>query len=100
MGIMDFIKTGTREMMIARPEAAKQYIVYKHPDTTVPMYAQLTVAADEAAVFYRDGGHVGVLRTAGVGQRHTLHTGNIPFLSNFVDPGAVRSLIGRFSSHH
>lgn len=85
MGIMDFIKTGTREMMIARPDAAKQFIVYKHPEQTIPMFSQLTVDADEAAVFFRDGSLVGVLRTAGAGQRHTLSTGNIPFLSNLVD---------------
>ena len=85
MGIMDFIKQGTQEMMIARPDAAKQYIVYKHPEQTIPMYSQLTVDADEAAVFFRDGSLVGVLRTAGAGQRHTLATGNIPFLSNLVD---------------
>ena len=85
MGIMDFIRTGTQEMMIARPDAAKQYIVYKHPELTIPMFSQLTVDADEAAVFFRDGALVGVLRTAGAGQRHTLSTGNIPFLSNLVD---------------
>ncbi|MBZ0120104.1 MAG: SPFH domain-containing protein, partial [Sandaracinaceae bacterium] len=85
MGIMDFIRAGTKEMMIARPDAAKQFIVYKHPERTIPMYSQLTVDADEAAVFFRDGALVGVLRTAGAGQRHTLATGNIPFLSNLVD---------------
>lgn len=85
MGIMDFIRTGTQEMMIARPDAAKQYICYKHPEQTIPMFSQLTVDADEAAVFFRDGALVGVLRTAGAGQRHTLSTGNIPFLSNLVD---------------
>ncbi len=85
MGIMDFIRQGTREMMIARPDEAKKYIVYKHPEQTIPMFSQLTVDADEAAVFFRDGSLVGVLRTAGAGQRHTLSTGNIPFLSNLVD---------------
>jgi membrane protease subunit (stomatin/prohibitin family) len=85
MGIMDFIKQGTREMMIARPDAAKAHILYKHPENTIPMFSQLTVDADEAAVFFRDGSLVGVLRTAGAGQRHTLSTGNIPFLSNLVD---------------
>lgn len=85
MGIMDFIRAGTREMMIARPDAAKRYIVYKHPEQTIPMYAQLTVDADDAAVFFRDASLVGVLRSAGVGQRHTLSTSNLPFLSNFVD---------------
>lgn len=85
MGIMDFIRAGTKEMMIARPDAAKRFIVYKHPEQTIPMFSQLTVDADEAAVFFRDGSLVGVLRTAGAGQRHTLSTSNIPFLSNLVD---------------
>ncbi len=82
---MDFVRGGVREMMIARPDSAKGLIVYKHPEQTIPKYAQLTIDADEAVVFFRDGSLVGVLRTAGVGQRHTLDTQNIPFLSNLVD---------------
>jgi len=85
MGIMDFVRGGVQEMMIARPDGAKDQIVWKHPERTIPKYSQLTIDADEAAVFFRDGSLVGVLRTAGVGQRHTLDTGNIPFLSNLVD---------------
>jgi len=85
MGIMDFVRGGVQEMVIARPDAAKQHIVYKHPERTIPKWSQLTIGADEACVFFRDGALVGVLRTAGVGQRHTLDTGNIPFLSNLVD---------------
>ncbi len=85
MGIMDFIKSGVSEMAIARPPSAQNQIVYKHADPTIPMYSQLTVNADEAAVFFRDGAVVGALRTAGVGQRHTLDSQNIPFLSNVVD---------------
>ncbi|WP_236519028.1 SPFH domain-containing protein [Sandaracinus amylolyticus] len=82
---MDFVRGGVREMMIARPDSAKDLIVYKHPERTIPKFSQLTIDADEAAVFFRDGSLVGVLRTAGVGQRHQLDTGNIPFLSNLVD---------------
>src|SRR5690242_16852613 len=85
MGIMDFIRNGVQEMMLARPDEHKNLIVWKHPEGTIPAYSQLTVAADEAAVFFRDGANVGTLRTAGAGQRHTLTTGNIPFLSRFVD---------------
>lgn len=85
MGIMDFIRNGVQEMMLARPDDKKNLIVWKHPENTIPAYSQLTVAADEAAVFFRDGANVGTLRTAGVGERHTLATGNIPFLSKFVD---------------
>lgn len=85
MGIMDFVRGGVREMMVARPDSAKDLIVYKHPEQTIPKFSQLTIDADEAAVFFRDGSLVGVLRTAGVGQRHTMDTQNIPFLSNLVD---------------
>ncbi len=81
MGIFDFVKSGTQELCIARSDAAKQFIVYKHPDQTIPMYAQLTVDSDECAVFFKDGRVVGIL---GPG-RHTLQTSNIPFLSNLVD---------------
>lgn len=85
MGIFDFVKQGVREMMIARPDEKKDLLCYKHPDQTVPMFSQLTVDADEAAVFFRDGSVVGTLRTAGAGQRHSLSSQNIPFLGGLVD---------------
>lgn len=85
MGILDFVRSGVKEMMVARPDSAKRFIVYKHPEATIPMYSQLTVDIDEAVVFFRDGSLVGVLRSAGVGQRHTLDSQNIPFLSRLVD---------------
>ena len=81
MGIMDFVKSGTRELMIARPDALKHLIVYKHPDQTVPFWSQLTVDSDECALFFKDGKYVGAL---GPG-RHTLQTQNIPFLGQIVD---------------
>jgi membrane protease subunit (stomatin/prohibitin family) len=85
MGIFDFVRQGVQEMLVQRPDAQKQLIVFKHPDRTIPNMAQLTVDADECAVFFRDGSHVGVLRTAGAGQRHTLSAQNIPFLGQFID---------------
>ena len=85
MGIMDFVKSGVREMLIQRADAQKDLIVYKHPEPTIPHYSQLTVDADEAAVFFRDGSVVGTLRTAGAGQRHTLSSQNIPFLGQIID---------------
>ncbi len=81
MGIFDFVKQGTQEMCIARPDQFKQLIVYKHPDQTVPAYAQLTVDSDECAVFFKDGKVVGIL---GPG-RHTMQSSNIPFLGQIVD---------------
>ena len=81
MGLMDWFKRGVGEMMVARPDEAKSQVVWKHPDKTVPMHAQLTVEADEKAVFFRDGVVVATLEAG----RHTLDTSNLPFLSNLVD---------------
>lgn len=81
MGIMGFVKGGVKELAIARPDAAKNQVVYKHPDPTIPMKAQLTVDADELALFFRDGKFVGQF---GPG-RHTLDSSNIPFLGQLVD---------------
>ena len=81
MGVFDFVKNGVREMMIARPDTAKQLLCYKHPDQNFPMYSQLTVDSDECAVFFKDGRVVGVLPPG----RHTMQTQNIPFLNNIVN---------------
>ena len=81
MGVIDWFKRGVGEMMIARPDDAKAQVVWKHPDPTIPMKAQLTVESDEQAVFFRDGK---VMGTLGPG-RHTLETANLPFLSRLVD---------------
>jgi membrane protease subunit (stomatin/prohibitin family) len=79
--VLGFIKGGVKELAIARPDAAKGLVVYKHPDQTIPMKAQLTVDADELALFFRDGKFVGQF---GPG-RHTLDSGNIPFLGQLID---------------
>ena len=81
MGLIDWFKRGVGEMMVARPDDAKSQVVWKHPDPTIPMMSQLTVEADELAVFFRDGQ---VVSTLGAG-RHTLDSSNIPFLSDLVD---------------
>ncbi len=81
MGVMDWFKGGVGELVIARPDEAKGHVVWKHPDPTVPKFAQLTVNADEQAVFFRDGRVVGTL---GPG-RHTLDSTNIPFLGQLLD---------------
>jgi membrane protease subunit (stomatin/prohibitin family) len=80
MGVFDFVRNGVREMMIARPDAEKARIVYKHPDQNVPMHSQLTVDSDECAVFFRDGRVMGLLPPG----RVTLETQNIPFLNGLV----------------
>ena len=80
MGVFNFVKNGVSEMMVARPDALKHLIVYKHPNQNVPTNTQLTVDSDEVAVFFKDGRVVGVLPPG----RHTLHTQNIPFLNGLV----------------
>ncbi|MEZ4390166.1 MAG: SPFH domain-containing protein [Polyangiales bacterium] len=74
------LKNGVREMMIARPEDNND-LIWKHPDRTIPMFAQCTVRADEWGVFSKEGRPVGTLDAG----RTTLSTQNIPFLSNFID---------------
>jgi membrane protease subunit (stomatin/prohibitin family) len=81
MGVIDFLKRGVAEMMVARPDEAKNFIIYKHPDRTIPMKSQLTVDSDEVALFFRDGKPVGLVQPG----RHTLESSNLPFLSNLVD---------------
>lgn len=81
MGIGDWFKRGVSEMMVARPDDAKSQVVWKHPDPTIPMKSQLTVEADEKAVFFRDGKAVATLDAG----RHTLDTANLPFLSDLID---------------
>jgi len=81
MGILDFVKGGVREMAIARPDEAKEFWVYKHPDQTIPWKAQLTVDQDEIAMFFKNGAYVGSF-SAG---RYSLDANNIPFLGQLVD---------------
>lgn len=81
MGIMSFIKGGVHQLAIARPDTAKDYWVYKHPDQNIPMKAQLTVDSDEIALFFKDGKFVGSLDAG----RHTLDASNIPFLGQIVN---------------
>jgi membrane protease subunit (stomatin/prohibitin family) len=81
MGIFNFIKSGTQQLAIARPDAAKDNWVYKHPDQNIPSHAQLTVDSDEVALFFKDGKVVGTLPPG----RHTLDGNNIPFLGLLVD---------------
>ena len=81
MSMLDWFQRGTQEMMVARPDGTKAQVVWKHPDPTIPMKSQLTVDADEQAIFFRDGQVVSVLDAG----RHTLDSDNLPFLSNLVD---------------
>jgi membrane protease subunit (stomatin/prohibitin family) len=80
MGIMNFVKNGVQQMMIARPDSDKDKVFYKHPDQQFPFWSQLTVDSDEVCLFFKDGLPQGIL---GPG-RHTLQTQNIPFLNKLV----------------
>ncbi|MFL5320316.1 MAG: SPFH domain-containing protein [Myxococcaceae bacterium] len=81
MGLFDSIKGEAQRNFIARPDTAKNDIIYKYPETNVRMMTQLTVFADEIALFVKDGQIVGKL---GPG-RHTLDTNNVPFLSSLLE---------------
>lgn len=82
MSILDFVKAGVKQMMLARPDDKKHLVVWKWPDQNIPLMSQLTVDSDEVAVFFKNGQCMGILPG---GQRHTLSTQNIPFLGNFVN---------------
>lgn len=81
MGLWDAIKGETRRIFIARPDQAKNDLVYKHPDQNIRKGTELTVEADEIALFFRDGTIKGTL---GPG-RHTLSSDNVPFLGMLID---------------
>ncbi len=66
---------------IARPDAAKQLIVYKWPDMTIRRLTQATVQPDEVALFVKEGRVVGTLPQG----RSTLDGALIPFLGDLVD---------------
>jgi membrane protease subunit (stomatin/prohibitin family) len=81
MGLISFIKGEVRDLAVARDDSRKDLWVYKHKDQTIPMKAQLTVDTDEVALFFRDGQYIGQFAAG----RHTLDTGNFPFLGRLID---------------
>ena len=80
MGWLDFVKSGVKEMMIARPNDNAD-LIYKHPDNTIPMFSQVTVHQDEWVVFAKEGRAAGTLDAG----RHTLQAASIPFLQGMID---------------
>ncbi|HEY1088679.1 MAG TPA: SPFH domain-containing protein, partial [Archangium sp.] len=66
---------------IARADEAKNQIIYKYPERNIRLMTQLTVQADEVAIFLKDGVVAGKL---GPG-RHNLDTNNVPFLSALLE---------------
>ena len=75
------LKGEAQRNFIARADEAKDDIIYKYPEKNIRMMTQLTVDADEVALFVKDGKVQGKL---GPG-RHTLDTQNIPFLSRLLE---------------
>jgi len=66
---------------IARPDEAKDFILYKWPDQTIRKLTQITVQPDETAVFVREGKIAGTIPQG----RSTLDGALIPFLGDIVD---------------
>src|SRR5579883_2951670 len=81
MGLFDFIKDSTRELFIARPEEARGQLFYKHPDTTIPNHAKVTIEADEVGLFFAQGTNPVVIPPG----QHPLESTNIPFLKNLIN---------------
>jgi membrane protease subunit (stomatin/prohibitin family) len=81
MGFFGTIKDESQRNFIARADEAKGEIVYKYPEKNIRMLTQLTVDADEIALFVKDGKVEGKL---GPG-RHQLDSKNIPFLGRLIE---------------
>lgn len=81
MGILDSFKSEAQRNFIARADEAKDDIIYKYPERNIRLMTQLTVQADEMAIFVKDGVIAGKL---GAG-RHNLDTNNVPFISALLE---------------
>jgi membrane protease subunit (stomatin/prohibitin family) len=81
MGIFDSLKSEAQRNFIARADEAKGDIIYKYPERNIRVMTQLTVQADEVALFFKDGVVAGKL---GPG-RHNLDTNNVPFISALLE---------------
>jgi len=66
---------------IARPDTAKDDILFKWPDMTIRRLTQVTVQPDETAIFIKEGKVAGTLPQG----RSTLDGALIPFLGDIVD---------------
>jgi membrane protease subunit (stomatin/prohibitin family) len=66
---------------IARPDQAKDDILYKWPDMTIRKFTQVTVQPDETALFFKEGKLAGTLPQG----RSTLDGALFPFLGDIVD---------------
>jgi hypothetical protein len=55
MGLFDSLKQESQRNFIARADEAKNDILYAYPEHNIRMLTQLTVGADEVALFVKDG---------------------------------------------
>jgi membrane protease subunit (stomatin/prohibitin family) len=77
-----FSKPGDlNRQFIARPDEAKDDILFKWPDQTIRKLTQVTVQPDETAIFIKEGKLAGALPPG----RSTLDGALIPFLGDIVD---------------
>lgn len=70
-----------QRQFIARPDAAKDLILFKWPDMTIRRLTQVTVQPDETALFVKEGKVIGKIPPG----RSTLDGALIPFLGDLVD---------------
>src|SRR5665213_148186 len=73
--------TDLNRQFIARPDTAKEDILYKWPDMTIRKLTQVTVQPDETALFFKEGKLAGALPQG----RSTMDGALIPFLGDIVD---------------
>ena len=85
---MGIFRGEIRREFIARPDQAKNQILFKWPDTNIRKLTQLTVQQDELAVFFRDGLVQGTINPG----RCTLDSSEIPFLGRLVDAASGGNL--------
>jgi membrane protease subunit (stomatin/prohibitin family) len=78
---MSLFGNDLNRQFIARPDAAKEDIIYKWPDMTIRKLTQVTVQPDETAIFIKEGKLAGTLPQG----RSTLDGALIPFLGDVVD---------------
>jgi len=81
MGILGGLKKELQRQFIARPDESKDTILYKWPDSNIRLLTQLTVQADEKAVFFKEGKVHGTLEAG----THNLDGKDIPFLGALID---------------
>lgn len=78
-----------RREFIARPDEAKDLIIYKWPDKNIRKFTQVTVQPDEQAVFFKDGKVVGTLAPG----QHRIDGQAIPFLNMIIDAATGGNLM-------